>query len=68
MTATELQTIVLGFVAASTLFVAVLTVLQGRFLARMLDQIIAGDRAIYLQGYRIEESVKDIGQGLKARG
>ena len=55
-----IQTVVLGFVA-------LLVVLQGRYLARILEQIVAGDRAIYIQGHRIEETVKDTNQLLKAR-
>ncbi len=58
MNSTSVQTAIL-LVALAILFVSVLlTFLQGRYLAKMLDQMRADHPAIYLQGARIEGSVK----------
>ena len=63
----ELQMTV-GFVFLGLLVViqTFLGVMQSRYLARMNEKLTADDAAIYLQGRRVEEILKEMRDSLKA--
>jgi hypothetical protein len=59
--------IVLTLVAALTAFVAVLTVLQARFLARSLERIEGIAAATFLQTRNVDDALADLRQMLGAK-
>lgn len=59
--------ILIGIEVVALVFIALLVVLQSRFLSRSLERIEGIASATFLETRKVEDVVKDIQQSLKAR-